>query len=288
MTVLHPGLRGRARVAVLEDGTLPAVRALLDADPIVNAVVAARVRAAGTLRARTLGGTLLGLRDGHALRGACFHGGNLIPIGGDPGAWQTLAAAVAQRARLCTSLVGRADAVAAMWQVLAPRWGPARALRPRQPLLVLDRPVALPGDDTVRRVGPADRDRYLAAAAAMFAEELGVSPNVSPGPAAFGARVDELIRSGRAFAGVDFRGQVVFKADLGAVTRHTCQVQGVWVRPDLRGRGIGTAALATVLRRALQLAPTVSLYVNDYNLPARRVYAKLGMHEHAVLSTVLL
>jgi predicted GNAT family acetyltransferase len=288
MTVLHPGLRGRTRVAVLDDGTLPALRALLETDPIVNAVVAARVRAAGTLRARSLGGAVLGVRDGRGLRGACFHGGNLIPVGGDPGAWQALASAVVQRPRLCTSLVGRAEAVAAMWPVLAPRWGPARALRPRQPLLVRDRPVTVPGDDTVRRVGPADRDRYLAAAAAMFAEELGVSPNVSPGPAAFAARIDELIRSGRAFAGVDFRGQVVFKADIGAVTRHTCQVQGVWVRPDLRGRGIGTAALATVLQHALRLAPTASLYVNDFNLPARRVYAKLGMHEHALLSTVLL
>lgn len=288
MTVLHPGLRGRTRVTVLDDAAGPAVRALLDADPIANAVVSARVRAAGSLRSRTLGGTLLGVRDGRALRGACFHGGNLIPIGGDPATWAALAAAVADRPRLCTSLVGREDAVAAMWPVLAPRWGPPRATRPQQPLLVLDRPVAIAGDDSVRRVEPADRERYLAAAAAMFAEELGVSPNVAPGRRAFAARVDELIGSGRAFASFDFRGQVVFKADLGAITLHTGQVQGVWVRPDLRGRGIGTAALATVLRHVLRLAPTASLYVNDFNQPARRVYAKLGMREHARLSTVLL
>jgi predicted GNAT family acetyltransferase len=291
MTALHPGLRGRTRVAVLADDDRPALGALLAADPIVNAVVSARVRAAGTLRLRSLGGSVLGAREGGLLRGACYHGGNLIPIGGEPASWDALASAIGQRPPVCTSLVGRADAVTAMWQVLARRWGPPRAVRHRQPLLVLDRadaPAAGAGDAGVRQARASDRDRYLAAAAAMFAEELGVSPNVSPGPVAFGARVDELIRTGHAFAAFDFRGQVIFKADLGAITADTCQVQGVWVRPDLRGRGIATAALATVLRHALTLAPTVSLYVNDFNHAARRVYAKLGMHEHAVLSTVLL
>jgi predicted GNAT family acetyltransferase len=30
------------------------------------------------------------------------------------------------------------------------------------------------------------------------------------------------------------------------------------------------------------------LYVNDFNVPARRMYARLGMREHATLATVLL
>jgi predicted GNAT family acetyltransferase len=60
------------------------------------------------------------------------------------------------------------------------------------------------------------------------------------------------------------------------------------VRPDLRGRGIGTAGLATVLTHALTLAPTVSLYVNDFNVPAMKAYRRLGMRQVATLSTVLL
>ena len=38
---------------------------------------------------------------------------------------------------------------------------------------------------------------------------------------------------------------------------------------------------------ALQLAPTASLYVNDFNVPARRLYERLGMHHSATLATVL-
>jgi predicted GNAT family acetyltransferase len=163
----------------------------------------------------------------------------------------------------------------------------AREQRPNQPLLVLDAPVPVASDDSVQPAQPHHIDRYLAAAAAMFIEELGVSPHVAPGTSAFRARIRDLIADGRAFASVDFRGQVIFKAEIGAVSRHTSQVQGVWVRPDLRGRGIATAALATVFRHALTLAPTVSLYVNEFNIAARRVYEHLGMRQHATIATVL-
>jgi predicted GNAT family acetyltransferase len=63
-----------------------------------------------------------------------------------------------------------------------------------------------------------------------------------------------------------------------------CQIQGVWVRPDVRRRGIGPACLASVVTYAL----TLTLYVNDYNTAARSRYARLVMRQVATLSTVLL
>jgi predicted GNAT family acetyltransferase len=235
-----------------------------------------------------LGGLVIGVRQGDDLVGACYAGGSLVPVGGDAETWQALARHVAKRPRGCTSIVGPADAVAVMWSLLARSWAPARSARPSQPLLVLDGPVPVGGDEAVRAARPDELERYLPAATAMFTEELGVSPNVAPGSGVYRTRVSELIAAGRAFASFDFRGQVIFKAEIGAVSPHTCQIQGVWVRPDLRGRGIGTAALATVLNCALELAPTVSLYVNDYNTAARRMYARLGMRQTATLATVLL
>jgi predicted GNAT family acetyltransferase len=283
-TLRRPALR----VDLLDDRDRDDLIELVDADPLVNVVVSARLRALATVERRRLGGALLGVRDREGrLTGAAFSGGNLLPIGGGADEWQALAQHVAGAPRVCTSIVGRAAAVGAMWEALASVWGPARAIRAQQPLLMLDRTGPLEGHDPrVRPIRADELEQYLPAAAAMFTEELGISPYVASGARDYRRRTAGLIRERRAF-GIVENGEVIFKADLGAVSAQTCQVQGVWVRPDLRGRGIGTAALSVVLRHALTLAPTVSLYVNDFNFAARRVYDRLGLRQAAVLSTVL-
>jgi predicted GNAT family acetyltransferase len=121
----------------------------------------------------------------------------------------------------------------------------------------------------------------------MYTEEVGVSPIAEAGGRVYRQRVAELVRSRRAYARfVD--GRVVFKAELAVVTRHTAQVQGVWVAPEWRGRGLGTAGMAAVVADALErVAPTVSLYVNDFNTSARRVYERCGFRAVGAFATVL-
>jgi predicted GNAT family acetyltransferase len=264
---------------------------LVDREPFVNAVISARLRRVRTLDSATFGGDVLAVRDAAGrLAAAAVLGSNLLPVGSAAGtdAWRTLGEHLGARRRMCTSIVGSETAVAAMWPAVAGEWGPARAIRRTQPLLVLDRASSpRQGDPRVRAVRPGELERYLPAAAAMFAEELGVAPERTCGRAEYRRRVAALIADERAFAIFDRSGAVLFKADLGAVSPHTCQVHGVWVRPELRGQGIGGTALATVVQRALTLAPTVSLYVNDFNTAARRMYTRLGMREVTTLSTVL-
>ena len=60
------------------------------------------------------------------------------------------------------------------------------------------------------------------------------------------------------------------------------------MHPEYRGRGIATAAMAAVVDDALRrVAPTVSLYVNDYNASARRVYQHCGFVSAGAFATVL-
>jgi predicted GNAT family acetyltransferase len=81
---------------------------------------------------------------------------------------------------------------------------------------------------------------------------------------------------------------VVFKAEIGAVTPRACQVQGVWVAPPMRGRGLGVSGMAAVVDHALEhIAPAVSLYVNDYNHVARAVYRKVGFEDCGTFMSVL-
>jgi predicted GNAT family acetyltransferase len=83
-------------------------------------------------------------------------------------------------------------------------------------------------------------------------------------------------------------GQVVFKAEIGAVTPLACQVQGVWVPPELRGRGHARRGMAAIVAEARRcVAPVVSLYVNDYNAPARAAYRRVGFTESGTFTSVL-
>jgi uncharacterized protein len=80
----------------------------------------------------------------------------------------------------------------------------------------------------------------------------------------------------------------VFKAEIGAVSRAACQVQGVWVAPSRRGRGIGAAGTAAVVEYArTSIAPVVSLYVNDFNQSARAAYRRVGFREVGRYASVL-
>ena len=99
---------------------------------------------------------------------------------------------------------------------------------------------------------------------------------------------------GRAIGGVvpadDARRQperVWFKSDIGSVWRHYCQVQGVWLDPQLRGRGLSIPAMAQVVVLCQQQYPVVSLYVNDFNTRARRLYTEIGFDTVGELATVL-
>lgn len=269
-----------ATVRPLAAADAAALRGLIDAEPYVNAAIAARL-AAGPVVSRDLVGI------GDPLTAACFVGGTLLPIGGAAPEWAALAGSLRTRPRPCSSIVGPAETLAGLWPELEPAWGPAREIRATQPLLVLDRPPAIAPDRLVRPAVAADLERYLPAAAAMFSEELGIAALRGARAHALRTRLAELIASRRALVRTDRCGNVVFKAEIAAVSRHTAQVQGVWVRPDRRGQGLGTAAMAAVAEYALRLAPAVSLYVNDFNRPARRVYQHLGMRQVGTVSTVL-
>jgi predicted GNAT family acetyltransferase len=153
--------------------------------------------------------------------------------------------------------------------------------------MAIDGPPAVAPEPRVRPVRPAELEVLMPAAVAMFTEEVGVSPLRVDGGAGYRARVAELVRAGQSLAWIE-DGTVLFKAEIGAVSRAACQIQGVWVSPAYRGRGIGTAGTAAVVEYARSvLAPVVSLYVNGFNRPARAAYRRVGFREVGQYASVL-
>jgi predicted GNAT family acetyltransferase len=270
----------------LTDRDLPAVRELLERDPIADVFVSSRIASCG-LDPRRLGAHVWGYERGGRLTALCFSGANLWPVQADAEAARAFSDRARKQGRRCSSIVGDADAVLELWRHLARSWGAAREIRSRQPLLAIDHASAVPADPGVRRVRPDELDVLLPASVAMFTEEIGIRPDTGDGGALYRARVAEIIGQGRSLARID-NGRVLFKAEIGAVTDRACQIQGVWVDPQLRGAGIGAAGMAAVVAECLRsVAPIVSLYVNDFNLPARRVYERVGFTQVGTFASVL-
>ncbi|WP_455355665.1 GNAT family N-acetyltransferase [Streptomyces sp. SYSU K217416] len=272
---------------VLEPGDLDAALGVLDREPVANAFVASRVQVAG-LDPWRLGGEMWGWYADGELRSLCYAGANLVPICATPEAVRAFADRARRSGRRCSSIVGPVEATEALWRLLEPTWGPARDVRPNQPLMITEQPASqVVPDPLVRRIRKDEMDVIMPACVAMFTEEVGVSPLAGDGGLLYQARVAELVGAGRSFARIE-DGRVLFKAEIGAATTQACQIQGVWVDPEFRGRGLSETGMAAVLRYALaDVAPVVSLYVNDFNTVARAAYRRVGFREVGAFMSVL-
>lgn len=273
-------------VRLLRASDLSAISGLLDADPVTNVFVDARVREAGD-DLRRMGGQLWGYESQGELVSMCYAGANIVPVAATPQAADAFAERAGRLGRGCSSVWGRQDAVARMWRRLERMWGPARAVRPTQPFLTLDHAPLIEPDPYVRKARRAETEQVYQASVAFFREELGISPELRDGGAAYRARVSGSIASGQTYVRVE-DGQLVFKADIGVATSRAFQIQGVWVHPDHRGRGLAASAVAAVVAGGLnEIAPVATLYVNDFNVPARRAYSRVGFVPRATFMTIM-
>ena len=215
------------------------------------------------------------------------------------------------------SVSGPAQDVAAVWGGLSEQGQRARHERWRQPVLAAPqvggglgrahlrrRPALSWVGQSVRAARPDEAALVLPASVDMFSGELGYDPTTD-GPG-YNRHVTWLIEQRRSYIVLDDGAghlaqpgsprAVAFKADVGALWRSptggVAQLTGVWTRPDLRGQGIGAAALAAVVdavrRDHVGADGIVSLYVNDYNTPALALYRSLGFEQVGLFATVLL
>ncbi|CPR12570.1 acetyltransferase [Mycobacterium bohemicum DSM 44277] len=275
-------LAGDRRVSVVRDAA--AVWRVFHDDPVGSCMVAARVADHG-IEPNAIGGELW-TRSGVA-ESLCFAGANLIPLRGARDDLNAFADEAMSGTRRCSSLVGRAHLVMPMWERLEAAWGPARDVRDNQPLMALSSHPSCDIDVEVRQVRPDELDAYLVAAVDMFIGEVGVDPRLGDGGRGYRRRVASLIAAGRAWARFE-HGEVIFKAEVGSQSPGVGQIQGVWVHPEWRGRGLGTRGTATVAAVTVGSGRIASLYVNSFNTVARAAYARIGFAEVGTFATVLL
>jgi predicted GNAT family acetyltransferase len=279
-------LTTRHGVRVLAAADLEAFLALANEDPVVNVFAIHRAQTT-SLEPRWLGGEMWGRFDGGHLVAACHVAANLVPIQAGPEDAVVFAERALARRRTASTIVGPQDAVLAFWNSVGDAWGTPRDERWNQRHLVIaDDPQVMP-DPAVRVTARTDLDALYPACVAMYTEEVGVSPEIGGGSELYRTRVVQLISRGWSFARFDC-GELVFKAEVACATPDAAQIQGVWVPPHRRGEGIASAWMAAVvaLVRA-RISPAVSLYVNEWNAPARRAYERVGFRETTRFATVM-
>ena len=136
-------------------------------------------------------------------------------------------------------------------------------------------------------VGNADMSQLEAVAKAQ-AEiafiECGVDPMLRDREG-FLKRVARRIDQNRVFSVVE-DGKLVFKADVIAETDETIYLEGIYVDPDLRGKGVGSRCLAALTVQLLSRVPNICLLSNVDFFNAHKSFQKAGSRRTGQCTTL--
>ena len=274
-------------IRALDAHSIDLVKNLIEQDPVRHCFLAARLEQTKQSRFRPSYPDLLGYFDDGNLKSVLMTGANIVPVNTSLIARQEFATVLNRSGRRSSSIVGPAEEVLDLWSRVSASWEPAREVRGNQPVLSMRTNSSVEIDHDVRYSNLSDLEDLVPACIAMFTEEVGISPTINGGGNAYRNRISELVSSRRSF--VKYLGsELVFKAEIGTVGAGVAQIQGVWVKPEYRGKGISVSAMAAVVKLVLaDVAPVVSLYVNDYNEVALKTYRSVGFEQVDTFATVL-
>jgi uncharacterized protein len=272
------GARGSSglEIRLLGRADEQAALAFLDRQPARDVFIASRVLNDGVLRAPGWSPLWGAFSSSGDLLGVLHVGPNVVPAVDDIAISEALAPTAAGSAAT-RMLVGERLAVMRLWELIGPTYGAAREIRDRQYVYSVE-PSSLRAPRKRRGVArlatPVDEERVLHLSAAMYTEEMGENP-LARDPSGYRRRVQILTARGWTYV-YEVGGELLFKMDIGCASNRGAQIQGVYVPPEARGRGMGTAAMAACCTLAFDRHPSLSLYVNDFNAPAVALYERLG------------
>ncbi len=128
----------------------------------------------------------------------------------------------------------------------------------------------------LREARLSDLDAVFLASARMHMEETLEDP-LETNASVFRNHVSNRIQTGRTFVWFDDHRRLLFKADISAQSRYGVQISGVYTAPQFRGQGIATRAMIDLCRALFARGwPRMTLYVNQQNAAALRVYERVG------------
>jgi hypothetical protein len=197
-------------------------------------------------------------------------------------------AAFARLARGCAGkhiLLGEQEKVALFWSHYARGGQPARLACRELLLESRGRTQAceeVPG--MLRRAAPEDLELVMPVQAQLAFEESQIDP-LERDPAGFRARCARRIEQGRTWVWIE-GGRLIFKADILNETPEVTYLEGVWVNPQDRGKGLGLRCMAQLGRTLLRRARSITLFVNENNREALSFYREAGYETRGCYDTI--
>ena len=269
--------RGAVRVESLSDANRSRVVEYLERSPYENVFLVYVVREALALQRE-----VRIARDGDDVIGAGLFGSNLV-LAAERDALPALAEL--GKGRDERAIVGPSATIREYWHLVRDAHAPARLVRERQPVMAVDRASLRAGASStnVRRAKESEWQIVARNSAAMISGEIeadarGEMPE-------FGAGIRRMIQLGLWWVG-ERDDRLCFFCNVGAWSGTTAQLQGIWTPPDMRGQRVATEALGAICSALLCFVPSLSLYVNEFNVPARALYRRLGFRDVGELQTI--
>jgi ribosomal protein S18 acetylase RimI-like enzyme len=183
-------------------------------------------------------------------------------------------ARLARRESATHLLMGEHNAVERFWSYYSSKDQSPRLVCP---ILFLQRREPFAERDEVSGLRPATREdleQVVQAQAAMALEISGVDP-LKKDPEGFRKRYLRRIEKKRVWVLIE-NGQLVFKVDIIADTPPASYIEGIYVRPEERGKGLGRRCVTDVGSILLQRTKALYLFVENQNMRTKSFYLNLG------------
>lgn len=248
------------------------ILAFLGTSPIENVMVIDRIREDG-LPGRAYQ-EFVGWRENGEWCAVAFFSGDIALFSPEGRGVDQIARYALRRVPMVPRIISRRETVDQFWETF--KMAPFAVLFDRRQLVytvdaatLRDRPEPL-----VRQATLADLDEVARLASAMSYEEIQMDP-LRDHPIGYRRLIEQRIRLGRYWI-LEEDGEIRFQVHLNSLTPEAGQITGVYTPPAWRGRGYARRGLGAFCRAALDLAPTLCLFVNDFNVGALKLYEGLG------------
>ena len=193
---------------------------------------------------------------------------------------------LAQDCRNAHMLLGEQGEVEIFWRYYADG-GQSPRLYGREYLFEQRWPVEVKQEVAGLRLATIDDlDLIVPAHAQIAFAESGIDP-LQVDPEGFRKRCARRIEMGQSWVLVE-NGRLLFKAEVVTDTPETIYLEGIWVDPLERGKGIGSRCMSQLSRSFLLRSSSVCVLVNERFKSAQAFYKKAGFKFISHYDTIFL